>query len=65
MLNALKEKKKITMLLITHDVHLVKEYTNKLLALNKCITFFGDSKQIAEPTLQQKIYGETICLHET
>jgi zinc transport system ATP-binding protein len=65
MLNDLKEKKKITMLLITHDVHLVKEYTNKLLALNKCITFFGDSKQIAEPALQQKIYGETVCLHET
>jgi zinc transport system ATP-binding protein len=65
MLNDLKQKKKITMLLITHDVHLVKEYTNKLLALNKCITFFGDSKQIAQPALQQKIYGETICLHET
>jgi zinc transport system ATP-binding protein len=65
MLNDLKEKKKITMLLITHDVHLVKEYTNQLLALNKCITFFGNSKQIAEPALQQKIYGETVCLHET
>ena len=63
MLNDLKEKKKITMLLITHDVHLVKEYTNQLLALNKCITFFGDSKQMAEPSLQQKIYGETVCLH--
>ncbi len=65
MLNDLKEKKKITMLLITHDVHLVKEYTNQLLGLNKCITFFGDSQQIAEPALQQKIYGETVCLHET
>jgi len=65
MLNDLKEKKKITMLLITHDVHLVKEYTNQLLGLNKCITFFGDSKEIAEPALQQKIYGETVCLHET
>jgi zinc transport system ATP-binding protein len=65
MLNDLKQKKKITMLLITHDVHLVKEYTNKLLALNKCITFFGDSKQIAQPALQQKIYGETVCFHET
>jgi ABC-type Mn2+/Zn2+ transport system ATPase subunit len=63
MLNDLKEKKKITMLLITHDVHLVKEYTDQLLALNKCITFFGESKQLAEPALQQKIYGETICLH--
>jgi zinc transport system ATP-binding protein len=64
MLNELKQKRGITMLLITHDIHLVKEYTNQLLGLNKCLTFFGDSQQIAEPALQQKIYGETICLAE-
>jgi zinc transport system ATP-binding protein len=62
MLTDLKKKTNITMLLITHDIHLVKEYTGKLLGLNKCTTFFGDSKQIADPSLQQKIYGETVCL---
>ena len=62
MLNELKKKTSITMILITHDIHLVKEYTDQLLGLNKCVTFFGDSQQIAEPSLQQKIYGETICL---
>ncbi len=61
-LNELKLKKDITMLLITHDIHLVKEYTDQLLGLNKCITYFGDAKFIAEPALQQKIYGETVCL---
>jgi zinc transport system ATP-binding protein len=61
-LNELKIAKGITILLITHDIHLVKEYTDQLLGLNQCITFFGDSMQIAEPALQQKIYGETICL---
>ncbi len=62
MLNELKEKKDITMLLITHDIHLVKEYADQLLGLNKCTTYFGEAKQIAEPALQQKIYGETVCL---
>jgi zinc transport system ATP-binding protein len=62
MLNELRKRTNITMLLITHDIHLVKEYTELLLGLNKCMTYFGDSKQIAEPALQQKIYGETICL---
>ena len=62
MLNDLRKKTNITMLLITHDIHLVKEYTELLLGLNKCMTFFGDSQQIAEPALQQKIYGETVCL---
>jgi zinc transport system ATP-binding protein len=63
-LNELKHKRGITMLLITHDIHLVKEYTDELLGLNRCATFFGESKQIAEPSLQQRIYGETICLGE-
>ena len=63
MLRDLKEKRNITMLLITHDIHLVKEYTDQLLGLNKCTTFFGDSRQIAEPALQQRIYGETVCLN--
>jgi zinc transport system ATP-binding protein len=63
MLSELKQKRNITMLLITHDVHLVKEYTDQLLGLNKCVTYFGDSQQIVEPSLQQKIYGETICLN--
>jgi zinc transport system ATP-binding protein len=61
-LKDLKQKTNITILLITHDIHLVKEYTDQLLGLNKCTTFFGDSQQIAEPSLQQKIYGETVCL---
>ena len=64
MLNDLKKKTDITMLLITHDVHLVKEYTDQLLGLNKCMTYFGDSQRIGEPSLQEKIYGETICLAE-
>ena len=53
-LRELKQKRNITLLLITHDIHLVKEYTDELLGLNKCVTFFGDSQQIAEPSLQQK-----------
>jgi zinc transport system ATP-binding protein len=64
MLAALKKEKNITMLLITHDIHIVKEYTNQLLGLNKCATYFGESQKISDPTLQQRIYGETICLGE-
>lgn len=62
MLSNLKKQTNITMLLITHDIHLVEEYTDELLGLNKCMTFFGDSQHISEPALQQRIYGETICL---
>jgi zinc transport system ATP-binding protein len=62
MLDELKKKKGITLLLITHDIHIVREYSDYLLALNKCITFFGDSKEIMKPTIQNMIYGETVCV---
>jgi zinc transport system ATP-binding protein len=60
-LNELKKEKGITVLLITHDVHIVREYSDYLLALNKCVTFFGDSGKIMDPAIQNMIYGETVC----
>jgi zinc transport system ATP-binding protein len=62
MLNELKKRKKITILLITHDVHIVNEYSDNLLALNKCVTFFGESKEIMNPTVQKTVYGEMVCI---
>jgi zinc transport system ATP-binding protein len=62
MLNELKKKKGITVLLITHDIHIVREYSDYFLALNKCVTFFGESKKIMDPSIQNMIYGETVCV---
>jgi zinc transport system ATP-binding protein len=60
-LEELKKKHNITILLITHDVHIVREYSDYLLALNRCVTFFGESKEIMTPSVQKIIYGETVC----
>jgi zinc transport system ATP-binding protein len=57
----LKKKNKMTILLITHDVHIVREYSDYLLALDKCVKFFGESKEVMNPSVQRKIYGETVC----
>ncbi len=62
MLNEIKKSKKITVLLITHDIHIVREYTDYLLALNKCVTFFGKSEEIANLEVQKRIYGEPVCV---
>jgi len=62
MLNDLEEKYKITMLLISHDLHIIRDYSDYMLALNKCVTFFGESRRIMEPELQQMIYGEPVCV---
>lgn len=62
MLNDIKKSKKMTILLITHDIHVVREYTDYLLALNKCVTFFGKSEEIANLEIQKRIYGEPVCV---
>ncbi|HEX9261009.1 MAG TPA: metal ABC transporter ATP-binding protein [Candidatus Bathyarchaeia archaeon] len=62
MLDGIKKSTKMTILLITHDIHIVQEYSDYLLALNKCITFFGKSTEIANIATQQTIYGEPVCV---
>jgi len=61
MLSRLKKENKITILLISHDMHIVRDYSDYMLALNKCVTFFGESKEIMNPSLQRIIYGEALC----
>ena len=62
MLNDIKKTQTITIFLITHDIHIVQEYADDLLALNKCITFCGKSAEIAKPATQRLIYGEPVCV---
>jgi len=62
MLNELKQKSEITILLISHDMHIVRDYSDCMLALNKCVTFFGESKEIMNPDLQRIVYGEAVCI---
>lgn len=64
MLDELKEENEITILLISHDLHVIQEYTDYMLALNRCVTFFGESKKIADPEVQKIIYGEPVCLYK-
>lgn len=61
MLRRLTDKNEITLLLISHDLHIVREYSDYALALNKCIVFFGESKEVMNPDTQKLIYGEPIC----
>ena len=61
MLRTLTAKNRITLLLISHDLHIVREYSDYALAVNRCIVFFGESKDVMNPETQKLIYGEPIC----
>jgi zinc transport system ATP-binding protein len=62
MLNDIKKNQKITILLITHNIHIVEEYTDDLLAINKCVTYCGPSAGIIKPEIQRQIYGAPMCV---
>jgi ABC-type Mn2+/Zn2+ transport system ATPase subunit len=62
MLRRLTAKENITLILISHDLHIIREYSDYVLALNKCIVFFGESKEVANPAIQKLIYGEPVCM---
>jgi len=62
MLDELKKRREITILLISHDVHIIRDYSDYMLALNRCVTFFGKSKTIGDLRVQRRIFGETVCL---
>jgi zinc transport system ATP-binding protein len=52
----------MTIFLITHDIHIIQEYADDLVAINKCVTFCGSSQDIAKPETQRIIYGEPVCV---
>jgi len=56
-LNKLEKEVGITVLLITHDIHVILHYSDSVLALNRGVVYFGNSKNLAEPTLLEKVYG--------
>jgi len=61
MLRNLTKENEMTLLLISHDLHIIREYSDFLLVLNNCVTFFGESKEIMSESLQEAIYGEHVC----
>jgi zinc transport system ATP-binding protein len=62
LLNEIKQAQKITIFLITHNIHIVQEYADDLLAINKCLTYCGPASEIGKPDIQRQIYGETVCV---
>jgi zinc transport system ATP-binding protein len=62
--NHLKKEAGITILLISHNIHVVMHYADYVLALNKRVLFFGDTKSLTHSQLLSIIYGNEFALSE-
>jgi len=61
-LNRLERDTGITVLLITHDIHVVSHYSDSVLALNRTVRFFGAPSRLSEPDLLMEIFGSGSAL---
>jgi zinc transport system ATP-binding protein len=57
MLNALEHERGITVILISHDVHVIRDYSEQMLALNRQVICQDESEAIARPSVLHVIYG--------
>jgi zinc transport system ATP-binding protein len=57
MLNALEHERGITVILISHDVHVIRDYSEQMLALNRQVICQDESEAITRPSVLHVIYG--------
>ncbi len=56
-LNCLKEEHSIGIIMVTHDINPVIEYTDKAVLLNKRVIAFGDPKDVFTDENLREVYG--------
>ena len=64
LLAELKKQKKLTILLVTHDLSVVFKFSNFVICLNKCPICQGTPKEILTSETLSKLYGEEIKFYE-
>jgi ABC-type Mn2+/Zn2+ transport system ATPase subunit len=62
MLNRLEHEHGITVLLISHDVHIIRDYSEHFLALNRSMICYAESEEIVKPSVLSAIYGTGTAL---
>ena len=64
LLTKLKEKRNLTILLVTHDLSVVYKFSNYVICLNKCPICQGEPKEALTLEVLQKLYGEEVKFYE-
>jgi zinc transport system ATP-binding protein len=60
----LKEKRNLTILLVTHDLSVVFKFSNFVVCLNKCPICQGVPKEVLTSETLHKLYGEEVKFYE-
>ena len=51
-----------TLLVVHHDLSMVKDYFDKLIMINQTLIAYGDSEKVFTPALVNKTYGGRLTM---
>jgi zinc transport system ATP-binding protein len=57
LLARLKEERNLTMLLVTHDLSVVYQFSNRVICLSRQATCYGPPREVLTPESLQNLYG--------
>jgi len=64
LLERLKNEKKLTIILVTHDLSVVYKFSDRVICLNKCPVCQGTPKEVLSPEILSKLYGQEVKFYE-
>lgn len=64
LLHQIWQKKKITILLVTHDLNIIYQYSSRVLCLNQTAVCFGQPKEVLNPEVFKKMYGSEVKFYQ-
>lgn len=64
LLERLKNEKKLTLILVTHDLSVVFKFSDYVICLNKCPICQGVPKEVISPEILSKLYGQEIKFYQ-
>lgn len=60
LLEKLREERNLTILLVSHDLNIVRRFAKKILCINKKMICHGNPKKVLTPRTLTKLYGGSI-----
>ncbi len=57
LLKKLKDQRGFTVLLISHDLHIIYKYANNVICVNKQMVCYGEPSEVLDPASLAKLYG--------
>jgi zinc transport system ATP-binding protein len=64
LLERLKKERNLTIILVTHDLSVVFKFSDFVICLNKCPICQGKPKEVINPEILSKLYGQEIKFYE-